>query len=718
MAPNTQRRIGVTSFQFGLAALFAVPVLSSSARAEALKEPPVLRSAGGVLDIIMVARPNTKPILGLNDPIGWVYDICRNPGRGATSCPARSFEGSDAYGGTRLALRAGDTLKVRLVNKLPPIANGEAKHALEPGHEDLALNPTNLHTHGLIVEPRKPTVARPTWGDNIFVLAYNTANGVPQTNRANAIAHQHGPVMGTYIDYEIDIPANHPSGSYWFHPHVHGIALNQVTAGLGGIITIGDSGDYACEDQRCLSRWPEANVRHLILKDMQVEHTALTPKTLTQQDPDFCASPPADGEPARKGFCTGQFGDPADPATDHTGGKWFYPVNGQVYPTIAVTSPKGELWRLTNESASVSYDLHLTNDTLGSDMVMQVISVDGVSISASDVVSTQQMAKFGGTKLRLTSCPSAAAGGTAGVAPPVCVTSLKMYPSSRVEVHVSYRGSDGRVTTPPKGAHATFKTVGLQTGAAGDTWPSVDLAEVVFQGGHSAGQPEFVNLHDGVKTALSASGVLGSPGRVSPAAAPVLTAGTNCAALPAGHKRRIYYGVPTGIVDGFGLAYEEVDADGNPVGVSPTDLSVFDPTAAIVCLPLAKGNVPVKEVWELVNLAGEDHNFHIHQTKFRVLESSTPMAMGARLINASTNPPQLPFPAGSVLHDNIPLPAGEALDDTGCAGIAEWKGGSCRPTKTTVEIAFSQVGDFVYHCHILEHEDGGMMAKITVLKNP
>jgi hypothetical protein len=25
------------------------------------------------------------------------------------------------------------------------------------------------------------------------------------------------------------------------------------------------------------------------------------------------------------------------------------------------------------------------------------------------------------------------------------------------------------------------------------------------------------------------------------------------------------------------------------------------------------------------------------------------------------------------------------------------------------------VGDFVYHCHILDHEDAGMMAKIRVL---
>jgi FtsP/CotA-like multicopper oxidase with cupredoxin domain len=32
-----------------------------------------------------------------------------------------------------------------------------------------------------------------------------------------------------------------------------------------------------------------------------------------------------------------------------------------------------------------------------------------------------------------------------------------------------------------------------------------------------------------------------------------------------------------------------------------------------------------------------------------------------------------------------------------------------------VEIPFSEIGDFVYHCHILEHEDGGMMAHIRVV---
>jgi L-ascorbate oxidase len=38
----------------------------------------------------------------------------------------------------------------------------------------------------------------------------------------------------------------------------------------------------------------------------------------------------------------------------------------------------------------------------------------------------------------------------------------------------------------------------------------------------------------------------------------------------------------------------------------------FDPMRPTVCLPLGPGNTPVTERWELVNLAGEDHNFHMH----------------------------------------------------------------------------------------------------------
>ena len=41
-----------------------------------------------------------------------------------------------------------------------------------------------------------------------------------------------------------------------------------------------------------------------------------------------------------------------------------------------------------------------------------------------------------------------------------------------------------------------------------------------------------------------------------------------------------------------------------------------------------------------------------------------------------------------------------------------------RATREVFDIQFSQLGEFVYHCHILEHEDGGMMARIMVVPAP
>jgi FtsP/CotA-like multicopper oxidase with cupredoxin domain len=35
-----------------------------------------------------------------------------------------------------------------------------------------------------------------------------------------------------------------------------------------------------------------------------------------------------------------------------------------------------------------------------------------------------------------------------------------------------------------------------------------------------------------------------------------------------------------------------------------------------------------------------------------------------------------------------------------------------------LEMPFKFAGDFVYHCHILSHEDAGMMNKIRIATNP
>jgi FtsP/CotA-like multicopper oxidase with cupredoxin domain len=695
---------------------------ADAARAGAVTEPPVFSSVNGVLDLLMIATPITVPTISYTppdsssaiNPIGWIYEVCQRPPSGNV-CPSASTSISN-YGGVRLALQKGDALKIRLVNQLPLLDAAKVKHVTDAGQANLYLNPTNIHTHGLIVQPRAPTLGDPSFGDYVFVEIFNSTNGtpVPQTT------HQHGSIVMDAVDYRINIPSNHPSGSFWFHPHIHGIALNQVSAGMSGIISIGSAGDYACEDAACATKVPETMVRNLILKDMQV----LAAGTLTytsgtvsvadgevqyQEDPAFCAQYAASSSEVRQGSCPGH-DNTASAGNDYVGGIWYFTVNGQQFPTVPMTSVDGEIWRLTNASGSVSYDLQLVNDQTQAAMTTQLLSVDGVSVALPQGTALGTMVELGGSKFKVVACPSTSASGFQSL--PVCVSEFVMMPSSRAELWVTYRDAAGNIVTPPSGATGTFKTIGLTTGAAGDSWPAVDLAKVQFnQSGATNVAGAALNIKGDALASVQSSGIFGAA--VPYAAAAALPSG--CAALAAGHRRRIFFGLQdTSNANGFGLGYEEVDQTGAVVSGTQVAVSSFDPSNSTICLPLATGQMPVHETWELVNLATENHNFHIHQTKFRLVNasasSSSPLAP---TLNSSTG--------AGILEDNVPMAVATTSDSTvagsqnGYCTIAQWHSGDCTSAAVVVDIPFAEVGEFVFHCHILEHEDGGMMAKIQVV---
>ncbi len=89
------------------------------------------------------------------------------------------------------------------------------------------------------------------------------------------------------------------------------------------------------------------------------------------------------------------------------------------------------------------------------------------------------------------------------------------------------------------------------------------------------------------------------------------------------------------------------------------------------------------ERWTLLNTTGEVHAFHIHQLHFI-----------AQDVDGVVQPP--------VWRDTVNLPIAHA-DGT--------------PSATHVVLDFRDPvirGEFLFHCHLLEHEDGGMMAKIRV----
>src|SRR5262249_28955399 len=155
-----------------------------------------------------------------------------------------------------------------------------------------------------------------------------------------------------------------------------------------------------------------------------------------------------------------------------------FTVNGRVFPSIRMTDPDGEVWRLTNASSSLSYHLQLNDDAAQKPMIMQLISVDGVSVNLPQDTTMDTMVRLGGARFRVVACPPSPASGFHSK--PVCVTEMVMMPSSRAEVHVTYRDpATGAIVTPMTEASATFKMVGLSMGS-GDQWPAVDLAKVHF----------------------------------------------------------------------------------------------------------------------------------------------------------------------------------------------------------------------------------------------
>ena len=134
----------------------------------------------------------------------------------------RSYEGT--IPGPTLRVRAGDVLRIRLVNDLPPNPDPVPVDMALPHH----FNTTNFHFHGLHVSPEGIS-------DNIF----------------------RSMEPGQSYDIEIAIPGDHPRGTYWYHPHHHGSADVQITGGMAGALIIeGDFDDIpeiAGAAERCSS---------------------------------------------------------------------------------------------------------------------------------------------------------------------------------------------------------------------------------------------------------------------------------------------------------------------------------------------------------------------------------------------------------------------------------------------------------------------------------
>jgi FtsP/CotA-like multicopper oxidase with cupredoxin domain len=206
----------------------------------------------------------------------------------------------------------------------------------------------------------------------------------------------------------------------------------------------------------------------------------------------------------------------------------------------------------------------------------------------------------------------------------------------------------------PAGAHARLITRSVDTGPAGENDPTRPLADIVA----SDKALEPVRRLDTAPTPLPRSS-LAWLGDVKPA-----------------RTRRLYFSEqPLDPKHPDGLTAFMITVEGQ----APVP---FEPSAAQPNITVNQGDV---EDWVLENRSRESHAFHIHQVHFM-------------LTKWDGVPVEEPF-----LKDTINVPY--------------WDGKSRYPS-VTLRMDFrnpNAVGTFVYHCHLLEHEDMGMMGTIRVL---
>jgi FtsP/CotA-like multicopper oxidase with cupredoxin domain len=633
----------------------------------------------------------------------------------SVTLPGYATDGiQDSYRPFLIKAKPGDTLRIDLVNQL-----GD----LDPD------NIVNLHTHGLIVAPR-PYFPCNTLGDYIFDwVVHNQPQALPY--RINIPETIQGPEAIGAIDGHALPKSPFPSGLYWFHSHVHGSAKNHVFAGQTGILAIDPKDDDATRAFRA-----GAEDRFLVLRDIQL-------RVPPGQTPDkFSSVPsapiPADGwisgdgydtqgcrpgsnpgvniTPLAFGYCahpqiyTGDPKGPYDPSHDFV---WLFTINGQMGPTITVKAGGKQIWRIANTSATVAYVLDLI-DGANAEQSFQVLTLDGV------VAGTPNPAKPGEKH------------------PTVSLKRLLLMPASRAEVVV--------INTNKAAADANFilQTLGFETSGTGqqplpndlnpidqhnayngDPWPKIELAHIVFQASPKAASVDELLAHTfsrGPEVHMTAEALAAKPAEP-----------TGCVTLPrADARRRITLDENINKTP-FSIGSTVVDSKtGNlvdPVGSSAhTIASVpFEHAAPPFLIRHVCAKLHTDEVWEIDNTTNETHNFHIHQTKFRLAKKGdngvwtdfkncdgTNNPCDAIVDPAGVISSQVPEvnPAGPVKdvdlwHDTIPVPP----------SILDSNGNPATVGKTFVFIPFDdpvQVGNFVFHCHILEHEDKGMMATVEV----
>jgi FtsP/CotA-like multicopper oxidase with cupredoxin domain len=625
------------------------------------------------LDFVRAHFTINNPATGKDDPV-----------------ELRSYGGCKS--GPAIFVKPGDELRVDLKNKTSaqdptcPINGSPTRPGVSPAE---CFDTTNLHTHGLHVSPAGNS-------DNVLL------NIAPQTE----------------FSYEINVPADHPAGTFWYHAHRHGSTATQVASGTSGALIIkGDRptdidtilhntsnqdfpekiflfqqiayGCFANDPGNPAGWWQNlytwnAKEQKIELYNAQSDQSKYDPNRPAYA-PWICPDP-APGRPVSAGAVENFQLQLFSPTIWDTNGR-FTTINGDVEPTI--TLPAGEIqrWRFIHAGIHDTINVQVVRATptpdpsnlitasgLTGNRLEQAGNVETLCNATAETLIPQfEIATDGLTRDHLHTIRAAPVG--EGL-----LESNYLQPGYRSDILVTFPEEGDYClldqAAPPQSRVRNGKN-GVEGGGAGRSTPQL-LAYIHVRGG----TPVAGDLREYVlKTLYDANPSLPKPARDG------LLAGDT---RPWAPLHDLAPPVPLG-----GQVPQTANFAIGQAGFTINGSS-YDPNVVNITR-----QVNTTDEWTLSS-AGEPHIFHIHVNPFEIIDVQD--ASGNSLFDAD----------------------GNCKTSAVAGGLASQYCGMYHTFRDTVFVENNYtvfmrtrydryIGEYVLHCHILDHEDAGMMLNINIV---
>lgn len=560
----------------------------------------------------------------------------------------------------------GDTVRMTLHNDLP---KDESCLVTPSGgvNDPHCFNGTNMHSHGLWISP--------TGNSDNVLLSINP--GAPP------------------FQYEYNIPSDHPSGTFWYHTHRHGSTALQVSSGMAGALII--RGDRAPTPTRTgdidtLLKAPKGGkpIAENTLMMQQIQYACYADGgniKVQLEDGTITVKDTSGNQKIKSWYCDkGDVGgvnyyDAPNGASAFGPGTWnesgrYTTINGLVRPRFKATAGEMERWRLihggvrdtitfeirrhidgapdTTGLTEAEADDYINTHCTGEPLKYLVIASDGLTMDRAQVRTTSTL-QPGYRNDLLIEFPEAGNYCVVNESAPASGNLSRRPVSRRLLGTVKVTG---KTKVPDVVAHMTTQLVAM----AKANMPKDVRAAVVK------------DLENGLKLSAFVPHETIADGELT-------------------GKQELSFNIDTANTP----ALFEV---GN--SLDPSKAEPYSPDRVDRHLPL--GGV---EEWTMVSGLAS-HPFHIHVNPFQIVAIYDPNGK-----DVSVDDPKVVDDFGGTVDPQY----------HGLKGV--WKdtlwvknAGGTFPAgayKIVVRTRYQRyIGEFVLHCHILDHEDQGMMQNISI----